>query len=143
MAWAESGAICELGLEKFLMHSELWNLSLFALAIGKAAGMTLLGPGIFSVYAVEKWASANRVPARKQGERWLAWRKSSSLRRSISRSIRTGSTSRALTHSQPLRMQSTRTGQLQSPITNSCAFESSANMQLSVSEIFQVPGTGS
>jgi hypothetical protein len=54
------------------MHSELWNLSLFALAMGKAAGLTLLGPGILFVYAAEKWASANRVPARNQGERWLA-----------------------------------------------------------------------
>ena len=62
------------------MKAELWNLYLFALAIGKAAGMTLLGPGVLFVYAVEKWASANRVPARNQGERWLVWklRKSSS-----------------------------------------------------------------
>jgi hypothetical protein len=47
------------------MKAELWNLCLFALAIGKAAGMTLLGPAILFVYAAEKWASANRIPARK------------------------------------------------------------------------------
>jgi hypothetical protein len=50
------------------------DLYIFALAIGKAAGMTLLGPGILFVYAAETWASANRVPARNQGERWLVWR---------------------------------------------------------------------
>jgi hypothetical protein len=37
------------------MKAELWNLYLFALAIGKAAGMTLLGPGILSVVVIEQW----------------------------------------------------------------------------------------
>jgi hypothetical protein len=43
------------------MHSELWNLYLFALAIGKAAGMTELGVGIAFAVLLER------------NERWIVW----------------------------------------------------------------------
>ena len=57
------------------MHSELLNLSLFVSAIAKVLLMTGVGVAILFVYVAEKLVSANRVPARNQGERWLAWKK--------------------------------------------------------------------
>ena len=51
----------------------LSDLSLFACALGKLGILCGFIPSILIFYAAEMLAKAFRVPARKQGERWLVW----------------------------------------------------------------------
>jgi hypothetical protein len=55
------------------MNSELLNLYLFALAIGKASCVTGIAPMICIFYAAKMLASFERVPTRKPSGRWRVW----------------------------------------------------------------------